>query len=150
MPVYASNLIHTESVRPPGGGDWLSYYTNFLDAAGFRDYIRRRMGGICPCCWSDAIEVGTVVGFLSWTHRCAYIAPLCRTCSQRVGSPLSLPADLMCVPLPAEAENAELLRYPAPAIAYLRMQNPRESLQWDGSPTNLRSGRREQGREGAK
>lgn len=134
MAVYASNLIHAESVRPPDGGDWLSYYTKFLELTGFRDYVRRRLGGICPGCWRDGIEVGAVVGFLSWKNRRAYIVPLCRTCRQRLSSPLSLPSDLMCVPLPADAENIMLLRYPAPAIDYLRMQNPRESLNWDGRP----------------
>lgn len=132
MPVYASNLIHAESVRPPGGGDWLSYYTKFLDAAGFADYIRRRLGGICPGCWSDGVEIGAVVGFLSWKNRRAYIAPLCRRCSRRLETPIPLPSDLMCVPVPAEAEYFALLRYPEPAITYLRLQNPREALQWDG------------------
>lgn len=147
MTVYASNLIHAESVRPPGGGDWLGYYTRYLDTSGFRDYIRRRLGGICPGCWQDGIDVGAVVGFLSWDNRRAYIAPLCRRCSRRTESPISLPSDLLCVPLPAEAENIGDLRYPAPAVAYLRMLHPRESLQWDGHPISTPPRRSGEGRK---
>lgn len=150
MPVYASNLIQSESVRPPGGGDWLSYYTKFLDAAGFRDYIRRRLGGICPGCWNDGIEIAAPVGFLSWSNRRPYIAPLCRRCSLRMNAPIALPADLMCVPVPAEAENIGLLRYPEPAVTYLRLQNPREARQWDGRPIIPPSCRRMGGDAGAK
>lgn len=137
MPVFASNLIQSEPCRPPGGGDWLSYYTEFLNNTGFRDYIRRRLGGICPGCWSDGIELGAVVGFLSWENRRAYIVPLCQRCSSRFGAPLALPADLMCVPIPADAVNAKQLVYPSPAIAYLRMQNPRAAMQWDGHPVAI-------------
>lgn len=133
MPVYASNLIQSEPCRPPGG-DWLSYYTEFLNNTGFRDYIRRRLGGICPACWRDGIELGAVVGFLTWENRRAYIVPLCQRCSRRFDAPLALPADLMCVPLPAEAVNVDRLMYPLPAITYLRLQNPRAAMQWDGRP----------------
>lgn len=134
MLVYAANLLHSEVNHPPGGGDWLSYYSEFLNRTGFRDYIRRRLGGLCPCCWQDAAEVGAHIGFLSWKNRRAYIVPLCRRCCERHQSPLTLPADLMCVPVPADSSHFGRLIYPPLAVAYLRMQNPREAMQWDGRP----------------
>lgn len=134
MSVYASNLIHVEPSLPPNGGDWLSYYSSFLDARGFRDYISAHLNCVCPACGSEPIEVGAVVGFLSWKNRCAYLVPLCRCCSLVAGSFLSLPDALLCVPFPADVST---VRYPEHAIVYMRGNAPEMASGWDGHPTSM-------------
>lgn len=138
MSAYACNLIHEEPSLPPKGGDWLSYYSSFLDVRGFRDYIAAHLNGVCPACGQAPIEVGAVVGFLSWENRRAYLVPLCRCCRSVSGSFLSLPDALLCVPFPADVST---VRYPEYAIAHMRANAPEGASLWDGHPISTVSGK---------
>lgn len=134
MLVYAVNLENAAKVRPEGEGDWLDFYQERMDMMGFRSYITRVLGGICPACWADAVEVGALVGFLSWENRRAYVVPLCRACSRR-RHVIALPSYLMCLPVPKSTPMADVLCYPSEAMARFRLQNPRDIMFWNGHPT---------------
>lgn len=134
MLVYAVNLENADDVCPEGGGNWLDYYRERMDMMGMPRYPERVLGGLCPACWSNPIEIGAVMGFLSWKNRRAYVVPLCRSCSRRQGR-IGLPSYLMCVPLPNSVLQQGALRYPQECMALFSLQCPQEVSTWDGRPS---------------